>query len=118
MLIEKEWWKKTKGLDEQIFMYGEDVELCYRIKQLGGKIAQIAEAKIIHLGSASSSSKNALIGEIKGYLFFFKKHRPTWQMPLLKFIIKVGIVLRLIIFSFIKTDPNKAKAYKEAYELI
>lgn len=118
MLIENSWWQKTDGLAEEIFMYGEDVEFCFRVKQLGGKIGQIAEAKIIHLGSASSSSKNALIGEIKGYLFFFKKHRPTWQMPIVKFIIMVGIVLRLIIFSLIRPNPAKVSAYKEAQRII
>lgn len=117
MLVEKEYWQKVNGLAEEIFMYGEDVEFCHRIFKLGGKIGQVMEAKIVHLGSASSSSANALIGEIKGYLFFFAKHRPTWQMPLLKFIIKVGITLRLIIFSLFKSNPDKVKAYKEANQL-
>lgn len=118
MLIENTWWQKSGGLEEKIFMYGEDIELCFRIDKLGGKIGQIAEAKIVHLGSASSTAKNALIGEIKGYLFFFEKHRPTWQMPLVKLIISVGIALRLIIFSLIKPNPDKVSAYKEAFKLI
>jgi len=118
MLIENNWWQKTGGLAEEIFMYGEDVEFCYRIKQLGGKIGQITQAKIVHLGSASSSAQNALIGEIKGYLFFFKKHCPAWQIPPVKFIIKVGIILRLIIFSLIRPNPAKVNAYKEAYKII
>jgi len=117
MLVEREFWQKTGGLAEEIFMYGEDVEFCYRISKLEGKIGQIAEAKIVHLGSASSSSANALIGEIKGYLFFFEKHRPTWQMPLLKLIIKVGIALRLVIFSLIKPNPSKVQAYQAANKL-
>lgn len=117
MLVERVYWEKTGGLAEEIFMYGEDVEFCYRISKLGGKIGQIAEAKIIHLGSASSSSANALIGEIKGYLFFFEKHRPTWQMPLLKLIIKVGIALRVLIFSLIKPNPSKVQAYQTANKL-
>lgn len=118
MLIEKEWWKKVGGLDEKIFMYGEDVEICYRIATLGGKIGQISEARVIHLGSASSSAQNALLGEIKSYLYFFDKHRPAWQTPLVKLIIKVGIGLRLIIFSTFKRNPDKVKTYQAARRLV
>lgn len=118
MLIENTWWQKTGGLAEEIFMYGEDVEFCYRVNQLGGKIGQITESKIIHLGSASSSAKNALIGEIKGYLYFFKKHRPSWQTTLVKHIIRIGIFLRLIIFTFIRPNSAKVEAYKEANKIL
>lgn len=118
MLVDQKWWQKIGGLDEQIFMYGEDVEICFRLRHLGGLVGIIREAQVVHLGSASSSSKNALIGEIKNYLYFFTKHRPAWQLPIVKFIIKVGIYLRLVIFSFIKKDLSKIEAYQAALKIM
>lgn len=118
MLVEKSWWDRADGFDEKIFMYGEDIELCQRINDLGGKVGIITDAKIIHLGSASSSSKNAILGEIKGYLYFFRKHKSTWQLNLVKLIIKGGIILRITLFSWLKRDQQKVAIYKEAWKFI
>ena len=45
------------GFDENIFMYAEDVDLCYRIKQLGYKIYYLADHRIVHFSGASSKQK-------------------------------------------------------------
>ncbi|NCN87413.1 MAG: glycosyltransferase family 2 protein [Candidatus Pacebacteria bacterium] len=113
MLICKDLWNMIGPLDEKIFMYGEDIELCLRAKKLGVKIGIIESSLIVHLGSASSSSKNALIGELQGYKYIWDKHKPSWQKPFLNFILYGGILLRIVLFSWILGDP-RGKIYKEA----
>jgi GT2 family glycosyltransferase len=58
-------------LDPQFFMYGEDVDWCYRFRQAGEKIVFFAEAGAIHYGGASSS--NAPLR------FYLELYRATWQ---------------------------------------
>jgi GT2 family glycosyltransferase len=41
-------------LDEQYFMYTEEVDLCYRLAQSGWKLYWIPQARVIHFGEASS----------------------------------------------------------------
>jgi GT2 family glycosyltransferase len=41
-------------LDEQYFMYTEEVDLCYRLAQTGWKLYWIPQARVIHFGEASS----------------------------------------------------------------
>jgi GT2 family glycosyltransferase len=41
-------------LDEQYFMYTEEVDLCYRLAQTGWKLYWIPQAHVIHFGEASS----------------------------------------------------------------
>lgn len=113
MLIDRELWEKIGSLDDKIFMYGEDIEFCLRAKEVGAKIGIVESSLIIHLGSASSSNKNALIGELKGYQYIWKKHKPSWQTPFLNFILTGGILLRILLFSWILDDP-RGKIYKEA----
>ena len=117
MLIKQSLWNEIGPLDENIFMYGEDIELCIRAKQNGAKIGIIHSASIIHLGSASSSSKNALIGELKGYKYIWKKHKPSWQQPLLKMILTTGVILIIIIFGMILRQA-KGKIYIDALKVI
>lgn len=128
-LIKKDWVAGTAmllrhslideigPLDENIFMYGEDQEICLRAKNHHFDIAIHPQATITHLGQGSSSSKNAILGEFKGYLYIFKKHKASWQLPILKAILWVGAMMRYLIYrSSSKTD--KALIYQEAKALI
>jgi GT2 family glycosyltransferase len=117
MLISHKLWDKIGPLDEKIFMYGEDIELCLRAKKSGAKIGIITSSLIVHLGSASSSSKNALLGELKGYKYIWKKHKPSWQLPLLKIILVSGVILRIVLFGMILRKP-KGKVYLDALKVI
>jgi GT2 family glycosyltransferase len=113
VLIRRTTLEEIGPLDQNIFMYGEDIELCMRAKAHHWDIAIDPEAKIVHFGSASSSSKNAILGELKGYLYIWAKHKPIWQMPFLKLILRIGCYLRILLFSLLK-KKEKASIYMTA----
>jgi hypothetical protein len=48
--------QRVGPLDPHFFMYGEDVDWCYRFRQAGEQIAFFAGASAIHYGGASSSA--------------------------------------------------------------
>jgi GT2 family glycosyltransferase len=58
MLIPAEVFHSTGGFDEDIFMYFEDVLLCWRVRRRGLKIYRIPEAGIRHLGGMSYASES------------------------------------------------------------
>lgn len=105
-------------LDPNIFMYGEDVEYCLRAKNHHWDIAIDPKAEIVHLGSASSTPAKAILGEFKGYIYIWAKHKPDWQMPFLKSILWFGAVLRLVLFGTILKNKQKAQVYQRALNLI
>jgi len=117
MMIRRELIDDIGMLDGNIFMYGEDQEYCMRARHHHWDIAIHPKAKITHFGQASSSSRNAIHGEIKGYLYIWKKHKPTWQLPLLKMIIFKGCLLRQIIYT-LRGQTVPATIYKEAKTLL
>lgn len=118
MVIPKEVFTKVGGFDENIFMYTEEMELCFRLRKLGYKtVFQISPA-IIHLGGASGGSVFALTSEVKNMLYFWQKHKPSWQLPLIKFFFFTGSLLRLLIFGIIKGDEKARRAYTQALGLI
>ena len=64
MFMRKEALDTAGLLDETFFMYGEDIDLCYRIKNSGWKIIYYGESKITHLkGASSKKQKSKLIYE-------------------------------------------------------
>jgi GT2 family glycosyltransferase len=90
-------------LDPQFFMYGEDVDWCYRFHKAGEGIVFFAESGAIHYGGASSS--NAPVR------FYLELYRATWQywrkhhgsLAQLGFLISIAIhhVLRLFSSAFL-----------------
>lgn len=115
MVLRKDMLNEIGVLDEKIFMYGEDMELCIRAKDHHWDVAIHPTALITHLKSASSSTTTAVVGECKGYLYIWAKHKPIWQTPIAQAIIRLGILLRLLIFGTMR-DVKKVGMYKQAWK--
>lgn len=100
MLTRKPVLDKTGGFDENYFMYGEELELSYRIKQSTkqNQVWYLVGPQIIHLGGASAKNKlDPILKEYQGILSFFKKHRPNWQYPIVRGLLKLNAFSRFII---------------------
>ena len=119
MFIPREVIKTAGALDEEIFMYGEDVEWCFRIKRAGYRIFLHSNAKIVHIGRGSSGkiSKNALIGEYKGVIYFYKKYKGYYSLQIVRALLKIGAMLRVCVFSVLGRK-ELAKFYVEAFKAV
>ncbi len=58
MMIRGQALKEAGLFDEKFFMYGEDIDLCYRIKKKGWRIVYNPTAKILHLKGVSTGIKD------------------------------------------------------------
>ena len=76
MLIRKEVADKLAGFDEDFFMYGEDIDLSYRIQESGYKNYYLAETEIIHFKGESTrrGSLNYVRMFYTAMSIFVKKH--------------------------------------------
>lgn len=100
MLLRRSIVDLTKGFDESFFMYGEEVEWAYRMHQSlpHSQSWYLVGPQIIHLGAASARQKSdPLLREYQGVISFFKKHRPQWQLPVLRIFLKINASLRSLI---------------------
>lgn len=71
LLARREAIDRVGLLDPQFFMYGEDMDWCYRFRQAGAKLVFFADAEAIHYGGASSA--NVPIH------FYLEQYRANWQ---------------------------------------
>ena len=104
-------------LDENIFMYAEDVEICYRARRAGWQVMLVPQAQVIHKGFQSGSPQKAILGEYQGLKYIFTKHKPAWELPILRLLLKLGALLRLCLFGTILRDRSKYATYKTAFTL-
>lgn len=96
MLMRKEALDKVGLLDETFFMYGEDVDLSYRITQAGYKNYYFADSSIIHYKGESTkkSSVNYVVVFYKAMAIFARKHFSNKGAGMFIFLIYLAIYLR------------------------
>ncbi|OON97817.1 MAG: glycosyl transferase family 2 [Epulopiscium sp. Nele67-Bin005] len=96
MLMPKEVLDKVGFLDEQFFMYGEDIDLCFRIKEAGYRIVYYPKVETVHFkGGSSKKQKNIMIYHFHNAMWlFYKKHYKNRESFLITQMVKLGISLR------------------------
>jgi len=99
MFLRTETLQKTGFLDEQFFMYGEDIDLSYRITKAGYKNYYFPETSIIHY--KGESTKKASLNYVrifyKAMIIFAKKHYTNKNLGLFLFFIHLAIYFRASI---------------------
>lgn len=96
MLLRKETLDKVGLLDEDFFMYGEDIDLSYRIIKGGWKNYYFPEARIIHYKGESTrkSSVNFVFVFYKAMVIFARKHFSQQNAKTFSFLINIAIYIR------------------------
>ncbi|MCI1966649.1 MAG: glycosyltransferase family 2 protein [Oscillospiraceae bacterium] len=77
LMMPKDVFERTNGFDETFFMYGEDLDLCFRVKQLGYQVVYYGKASITHLKGQSglhTQSKTVAFHFYHAMELFYQKH--------------------------------------------
>jgi hypothetical protein len=97
MMIRNEVYKKIGGLDESFFMYGEDIDWCYRVQKAGFKVYYMHSTQIIHYKGESTKRSN--LDETKLFYnamhLFVKKHLSS--SIIVEIILRSAIMLRSLL---------------------
>lgn len=113
-LLRKVDFDSITGFDPSIFMYGEEVELFFRLKKhlptLTPKL--LPNIRVKHLGGSSSdkASVSKLVEEFRGLIILYRKHYPN-LVSFAEFVIYTGVVIRIIIFGLIPSRRDTVKEY-------
>jgi GT2 family glycosyltransferase len=107
IMVRRELLQRLNGFDEAFFMYGEDVDLSYRIQKMGYRNYYLAESSILHF--KGESTKKRSLHYVRTFYsamsIFVRKHYGGTRASLFIFFIHLTIWLRAImttIGKFIK----------------
>lgn len=100
MMVRRSVLEPLGGFDSNIFMYSEDLDLCYRIRQRGGQIYYLASEVIIHREGSSSSRRSnrnfALIQQKESNYYFLNKHYGPSRAERYRLVTGFGAVARIV----------------------
>lgn len=104
MLVKKEFGDKIGWWDEDYHWYGEDLDFCFRLKELGYKILYVPKVSIFHYKGASSGLKKyktdrqtkrkAINSRFDVMKIFYQKHYDHKYSPFLKFLVFLAVELK------------------------
>jgi len=88
--------EQVGGMDEDFFMYYEEVDLCYRIKQAGWRIVFLPNPVITHRGGQSVGQipVRRRIMTLRSILIFLRKHRGKRVVMLFNIFFKPAVFLQ------------------------
>jgi len=112
--------KKLSGFDTRFFFYGEEADLCYQFRKMGGKVYYFPHTSVFHIGGASADSnewfkfRNQHVSKIKRY----QKHLKNPRFAVITFFYYVGLLLRIPAYLIIGASTlNKILICQSYYYL-
>jgi GT2 family glycosyltransferase len=101
--------------DEFFFLYGEDMDLCYRIQRNGGKVLYSPKASILHYYGRSLKQQKGeiLLSPLKGLRTFYLMHNPRWKIFLFDLLTLSGYFLRWIIYIALSLVYSGEEKYRD-----
>jgi N-acetylglucosaminyl-diphospho-decaprenol L-rhamnosyltransferase len=135
MMVKKKVLDQTGGFDERFFMYGEDIDLSYRIAKTGFQNYYLPTTTIIHFkGESTPKDLRQIKIFYEAMQAFIKKHLSSGsslQRSILTLGMKVrrGLAYSLLVFKrskrvsqkqlpvFIKGDPEAQEIWKQHFVL-
>lgn len=110
MLVRRDVAEATGGFDESFFMYCEEIDWCWRIREAGWEIYTVPSAEIVHYGGESTKQNHAesIINLWESRARFYNKHHDGLRLALARRIVRAGLLR--------KAAQERLPDLKEAYE--
>jgi GT2 family glycosyltransferase len=117
MLVRRAAYEATGGFDSDFFMYGEEMDLCYRAHRAGWEVVFDPGAEFVHVGGLSTGARwgdRPAFGsmrreQLRGHLRFIAKHQGPRSAERARRLLAGSLRLRAALFR-----GETGKAFAEA----
>ena len=113
MCVRTNVYKECGGLDAAFFAHMEEIDLCWRMRNNGWKLACVPQSTVFHLGGGSLSYDNprkTYLNFRNNLLMIYKNRRWPWTVLALRWILDYAAAAMFVIIG----KPGSAKAVFEA----
>ena len=108
MLVRRNAVDDVGLLDENFFLFSEEVDWCYRFRRAGWKVVFFPGAEAIHVGGAAHGGR-MFREQVRGHLRFLAKHRGVREAERARRLLQVALRLRGVLFG-----GERGRAYADA----
>jgi len=121
-LIRRELIEKIGILDEQFYMYCEEVDFCFRTKNAGYEVWFAPVGEVLHFwGGMSATSRRVVLWTLGSQMLLIQKHFTGMKRALMILIKGLGVVVRIPLYAVVgavtRNRVTRAKAGYWAFAL-
>lgn len=116
LMVNRSIFEKIGGFDKNIFMYAEDMELCYRANKNGFSTYYFPDVLVLHKEQGSSNRSFAVLNIYKGILYFYKKHKSKISYQIVHFTLW-SKAITVYFLGKITNNSYYTNTYGQALEL-
>ena len=115
LVIRREVFEQVGLLDEDFFVFSEEVDLCHRIQQAGWELYWVPQSQVVHYGGQSTNQvpEKMFLELYRGKVLFFRKHRGWWITLLYKVILLFAALARLAVtpLAWLEKQPKRRQLF-------
>jgi hypothetical protein len=122
LMVKRSVFEVAGRFDEEYFMYADDLELCYKIRQAGYTVHCANDCQVIHHGGKSSAQQaDSFSGVLQreSFALFFRKTRGAWYCGAYRVAMTAIALIRLstviCFFLFAGARPLQGKAPRSVF---
>ncbi|MDB5090041.1 MAG: glycosyltransferase (rhamnosyltransferase), family 2, partial [Mucilaginibacter sp.] len=110
LFIKKHCWHEAGGFDDRFFAHMEEIDLCWRLKNMGYKVMYCAESEVFHLGGGTLNVENPFKTYLnfRNNLLLLQNNLPFWRATL---VISVRIWMDLLALLRFLTEGKRKDAW-------
>lgn len=88
MFVKKKYWVEAGGFDDRFFAHMEEIDLCWRLKNMGYKVVYCAESEVYHVGGGTLNTENPFktFLNFRNNLLLLRNNLSFWRGMLIIFI--------------------------------
>ena len=121
MLIRGNLWRDSKGFDADFWAHMEEIDLCWRIKNQGFRVAVIPASKVYHLGGGSLAygSPQKIYLNFRNNLFLLYKNLPPkrfYQTLMIRMILDGIAAIQFLVTGQFKAFVRVLEAHRDFYK--
>ena len=113
LLLRKEVLDQVGFLDEEYFMYSEEIDLCYRIQRAGWRLFWVPQAEVVHFGGQSTQQvpTEMFLNLYHSKIKYFRKNDGWFAAQIYKLILMIAALSRLILtpFTFFEQSSRRQR---------
>jgi len=111
LALRREAYQQAKGFDEDFYFYGDESDLCIRLRKMGWKVVFCPFTEVIHYGGGDSTrldqSDKFYRYLTKSHAMLAKKHLPLWQARAYVWLEKLYFQRLALGFRLVKRISRK-----------
>lgn len=93
MLVRRDVAEATGGFDESFYMYCEEIDWCWRIREAGWSIFTVPRAEVVHYGGMSTKQvpADSIVNLWRSRSFLYSRHHGRVRNALARFVVQMGM---------------------------